>query len=69
MDQVVTEMHRLHRQILSMDAERRHVMQPKLDTLIAQTRQSGAKVPYDIAQLNDALLDEAIEAQFNNLPV
>ena len=69
MDPCVTEMHRLHRHILSMEADKRHIMQPMLDTLIAQTRQSGARVPCDIAQLNDALLDESIEAQFDNLPV
>ncbi|MEM9844289.1 MAG: hypothetical protein AAF965_05775 [Pseudomonadota bacterium] len=69
MDPCVTEMHRLHRQILSMAADERHIMQPKLDYLIARTRQSGARVPCDIAQLNTALLDEAIEAQFDNLPV
>lgn len=69
MESCVTEMHRLHRQILSMEADQRHILQPKLDTLIERTRLLGARVPCDIARLNDALLDEAIEAQFDNLPV
>ncbi|MEL7013853.1 MAG: hypothetical protein AAFO72_11300 [Pseudomonadota bacterium] len=69
MDPSVTEMHRLHRQILSMEADKRHIMQPQLDMVIARTRQAGESVPHDIAQLNITLMDEAIEAQFDNLPV
>ncbi|MEM6578047.1 MAG: hypothetical protein AAF678_06110 [Pseudomonadota bacterium] len=69
MDLCVTEMHKLHQKILSMDADRRYTLQPKLNLLIARTRVSGGRVPSDIAQLNNALLDEAIEAQFDNLPV
>lgn len=69
MDPCVNEMHRLHRQILAMASDERHIMQPKLDSVIVRTRLSGQRVPHDIAQLNSKLLDEAIEAQFDNLPV
>lgn len=69
MNPCVIEMHRLHRQIMSMDEGKRHILQPQLDTVIARMKHSGAAVPHDITQLNNALLDEAIEAQFDNLPV
>lgn len=69
MNPCVDEMHRLHRQILSMEEDKRHRLQPQLGTVIARMKQSGVMVPNDIAQLNNALMDEAIEAQFDNLPV
>lgn len=69
MDTSLIEMHRLHREILSMDADRRYILQPALDDVISRLRGTGAVVPRNIAELNTVLIDEAIEAQFDNLPV
>ncbi len=63
------EIKRLHRQILDLNACERYRMQPRLAGLLGQMRQAGEPVPADMVRLNETLLDEAIEAQFENMPV
>lgn len=60
---------RLHRQILNLEEAERYRLQPRLAGLLGQMRQAGEPVPKDLVCLNELLLDEAIEAQFDNMPV
>ncbi|MEM7076386.1 MAG: hypothetical protein AAGA28_16275 [Pseudomonadota bacterium] len=64
-----SELQRIHAEILNMDADQQYQLQPRLDNVIARSRRAGAPVPADIEKLNAKLIDEAIEAQFDNLPV
>ena len=43
--------------------------QPQLGDLIAQLHVAGKPVPADVQTLNEALLNEVIERQFDNLPI
>ena len=47
----------------------RYRLQPKLAELIRAMRARGEPVPPEARQLNTELRAEAIEAQFDNLPV
>lgn len=69
MSNLSQDVKRLHRQILDLGATERYRLQPRLAGLLGQMRQAGVKIPSEMARLNDELLDEAIEAQFDNMPV
>lgn len=60
---------RLHRQILDLGDCERYRLQPRLAGLLGQMRQAGERIPPHMERLNEELLDEAIEAQFDNMPV
>lgn len=64
-----TEFQKLHNQILSADKDRRHELQPNLEVVLRRLRLSGHAIPAEIERLNATLLEEAIEAQFDNMPV
>ncbi len=49
--------------------EQRYQMQPKLAALIREMRARGEPVPPEARELNAILRDEAVEAQFENMPV
>ena len=44
-------------------------LQPQLHRLIIELEAGGARVKRDTRQLNEELQNEAIEAQFDNVPV
>lgn len=44
-------------------------LQPQLDRLITEIEAQGRRVAFHTRQLNDELRYEAIEAQFDNMPV
>lgn len=60
---------RLHDRILQTDADTRYRFQPRLAEAIVELDRAGAPVPPRIRNLNDELLNDAIEARFDNLPV
>lgn len=47
----------------------RYLMQPKLDDVIRRLKAEGAPIPVEVRQLNSELQAEAVEAQFDNVPV
>ncbi|MDF1670519.1 MAG: hypothetical protein P1U83_12975 [Roseovarius sp.] len=49
--------------------EQRYKMQPKLAALIREMRARDEPVPPEARELNAILRDEAVEAQFENMPV
>lgn len=69
MTATITEFDRLHRQIGEAAAETRHEFEPQLRRLIDRLRHDNERVPERMKRLHEALLCEAIEAQFENLPV
>jgi hypothetical protein len=69
MTRLSQEIKQLHRQILDLDECERYRLQPRLAGLLGQMRHAGESVPADMQRLNETLLDEAIEAQFENMPV
>lgn len=69
MTNMSTELDRLQHQIGQATAETRHKMEPQLRRLIERMRADGVVVPKRAKCLHEALLCEAIEAQFDNMPV
>jgi len=69
MTQTITEFDRLHRQIGDAPAETRHEFEPQLRRLIESLRHNDQIVPDRMKRLHETLLCEAIEAQFENMPV
>jgi len=69
MTALTSELSALHRQILRESAARRYYHQPRLARLIERMEARGESVPSDIRCLNEELVNDAIEAQFDNMPV
>ena len=59
----------LESEIASAGADKRLQLQPKLQHVLSRLEADGARVPRRLKQLNAALIDEAIEARFDNMPV
>lgn len=49
--------------------ETRYTLQPRLHALLHDMEVIGTRVPPRLRQLDHDLLDEAVEAQFDNLPI
>ncbi|OUD10592.1 hypothetical protein BVC71_03620 [Marivivens niveibacter] len=47
----------------------RYKHQPALNAVLTNMRDSGLPIPHRLVELNNSMLDEAVEAQFDNLPV
>lgn len=69
MADLVQQLVQLKADILEDDSGARHTHAPLLAKLIAQLEQQGQPIPPDIRCLHDELVQEAIEAQFDNMPV
>ncbi|HKL06704.1 MAG TPA: hypothetical protein VJ929_12930 [Roseovarius sp.] len=59
----------LKAEILNDESGMRHAHAPALAKLIDQLEEQGKPVPADIRSLHDELVNETIEAQFDNMPV
>lgn len=64
-----SELDRLEHQIARSNLNNRHQYQPQLRKLILRMEADGAQVPVSAKRLHEDLLCEAIEAQFDNMPV
>ncbi|MEQ9259867.1 MAG: hypothetical protein RIG84_12315 [Roseovarius sp.] len=69
MNEISRKLQELHDAILSADAEARRSLQPELAEMIADCEAKGAHVPAQIHELNEDLLADAMEAQFDNIPL
>lgn len=69
MTKISEELKRLHQEILSEDEAERHRFQPKLAAMIEALHAKGAPVPPHIRDLNEDLISDAMEAQFDNIPL
>ncbi|MEY8830496.1 hypothetical protein AB9K34_19160 [Sedimentitalea sp. XS_ASV28] len=59
----------LEERISAAKAETRIALQPQFSRVLSKIAAEGARVPRRMRQLDAALLDEAIEARFDNMPV
>ncbi|VVT24619.1 conserved hypothetical protein [Roseovarius sp. EC-HK134] len=64
-----TELDRLEHQIGQANPNIRHKLEPQLRRMIARLHDEGIAVPDQTKSLHEMLLCEAIEAQFDNMPV
>jgi len=60
---------RLEAEILAGDANTRRALQPKLHNILSDLKSQGREIPARLRALDQALMDEAIETQFDNMPV
>ncbi|OUS22149.1 hypothetical protein DI396_13410 [Litorivita pollutaquae] len=51
------------------DAQTRVALQSKVHALVCEMRRQGVEVPAHLSHIDCELTDEAVEAQFDNLPV
>jgi len=63
------ELDRLETRIGAAAPGSRHHHEPQLRRVIAQMRDEGHAVPPRIKALHATLLSEAIEAEFDNMPI
>ena len=66
---LVSEAETLVARIRRAPAQRRLELQPSLGEVIERLTSTGQTVPRKLRLLHDELLDEAIEARFDNIPV
>ena len=59
----------LMRRIETSDVRARHRFQPQLRALLEEMEESDHAVPAHVRDLHQDLVCEAIEAQFDNMPV
>jgi len=69
MTDLTEQLDQLIERIGSADPCKRHEYQPELCALIDRMREAGLPVPCETLSLRDELVSEAIEAQFDNMPV
>jgi hypothetical protein len=69
MQQFDAELDRLQTMIGAAAPEARYRHEPQLRRAIARLREDGRAVPERIRALHATLLSEAIEAEFDNMPV
>ncbi|THH38083.1 hypothetical protein E4Z66_00445 [Aliishimia ponticola] len=65
----VTDADRLAREIRESSTDRRIELQPLFGRMLQGLEESGVPVPARMRNLHEQLLEEAIEAKFDNLPV
>ncbi len=59
----------LEQKIAVAGAETRLALQPQFSRVLDRMAAGGERVPVRMRRLDAALVDEAIEAQFDNMPV
>ena len=69
MNDIFKALNDLERKIVAVQPARRHYFHDDLHRLINAVDRAGGPVPRRLRTLQSALADEAIEAQFDNLPV
>lgn len=47
----------------------RHLLQPELHRLLARMKAAGEEVPERLREFDQKLVEEGVEAQFDNLPL
>ena len=66
---LVSHADQLAQEIKLASPETRLKMQPELGKVLQELEQAGTVVPARLRNLHEQLLEEAIEAQFDNLPI
>jgi len=66
---LVSHADQLAKDIRNAPPEVRLQMQPDFGKVLQELEQAGTEVPARLRNLHEQLLEEAIEAQFDNLPI
>ena len=69
MSQMVKALDELIKEIDAADATDRAAFEPRLSRMIEDVEASGEPVPAGVKCLHEELVNEKIEAQFDNMPV
>ena len=69
MSQILKSLAQLVEEIEAADAKDRPAFEPRLSRMIDDVEASGEVVPPRVKCLHDELVNEKIEAQFDNMPV
>ena len=69
MTNTTPELDRLSAQISQADSQTRYRYEPQVRRVIERLNAEGEAVPAATKRLHEELLREAIEAQFDNMPV
>jgi len=64
-----SEAERLEQRLQDACLDTRLALQPSVSSVVQRMRQQGMHVPSRLRRLDAALCEDAIEAQFDNLPV
>lgn len=64
-----TDWPEFERKLRQCPQSERYRLQPKLESMITSMKLRGERVPASARKLNTDLREEALEAQFENLPV
>lgn len=66
---LVSQADHLAHEIRRASSSTRLRMQPEFGRVLQELEQAGTAVPARLRNLHEQLLEEAIEAQFDNLPI
>ncbi|MGD9862627.1 MAG: hypothetical protein AB7S99_05385 [Pseudodonghicola sp.] len=66
---LVSEAEQLEQKLAGACATRRLEIQPQLSLVLARLQGDGHRVPQRLRRLEAMLTQEAVEAQFDNMPV
>jgi hypothetical protein len=69
MSQIINALAELVEEIEAADAKDRPAFEPRLSRMIDDAEASGEAVPAGVKCLHEELVNEKIEAQFDNMPV
>lgn len=69
MSQIIKALTDLVEEIEAADAKDRPVFEPRLSRMIDDVEACGETVPTSVKCLHEELVNEKIEAQFDNMPV
>ncbi len=61
--------HQLEDRIATANSKVRIALQPEFHRVLHRLRNSGAPIPKSMRRLDATLCEEAVEAQFDNMPV
>ena len=66
---MVSHADELAKEIKASTPDRRLALQPEFGRVLQELEQAGTAVPARLRNLHELLLEEAIEARFDNLPI
>jgi hypothetical protein len=68
-DELKLKAEHLEQRISCAKADTRIALQPQFSSVLKRLTSEGARVPARLRRLDAALVDEAVEAKFDNMPV
>ncbi|MDK3017581.1 hypothetical protein [Pseudodonghicola flavimaris] len=67
--ELVSAATRLEEKLATACPETRLRLQPEFSTVIARLKEEGHPVPSRLRRMEEALMAEAVEARFDNMPI